>query len=62
MHRGGFSRVAVLTTVLAVPLLLGVTDVIVAWDSVSRVPDGNAELTADEPSTLCDVRGQHVKE
>lgn len=50
---------AVLTTVLAVPLLFGVTDVIVAWDSASQVPDGNAELTADKPSILCDVsRGE----
>lgn len=36
------------------PLLLGVTDIIVAGDSVSQVPDGHAELTVDKTGILCD--------
>lgn len=30
--------------------------IIVARNSVSQVPDGNAELSADKPRMLCDVR------
>lgn len=52
------------------PLLLGVTDIIVAGDSVSQVPDGHAELTVDKTGILCDMRqrgaggveGAHMKE